>query len=66
MGGKKREGLQERTHGQNQSQVGSRVGGGDGWGGGSGGEKMETTVLEQQFFKNLASNLFSTLHGQVN
>ena len=28
--------------------VGSRVGAGDDWGGGSGGEKMETTVFEQQ------------------
>ena len=26
-----------RTHGQNQREIGWRVGGGDGWGGGSGG-----------------------------
>ena len=38
----------QRTQGQRQRGVGSRVGGGDGWDEGSGGEKMETTVLEQQ------------------
>ena len=37
-----------RTHRQNQSGVGSRVGSGDGCGGGNGGGvEMETTVLEQ-------------------
>ena len=49
---KRGKGFQEhvqRTHGQNQRQVGSRVGSGDGSGGETGGGEMETTVLEQQF-----------------
>ena len=29
----------------------------NGWGGGSGGEKMETTVLEQQFLKKWKKRL---------
>ena len=41
----------QRTHGPSQSRVRSKVGSENGWGGGSGGEKMETTVLEQQFLK---------------
>ena len=39
--------------GKTKGGVESGVGGGDGLGGGCGGEKMETTVLEQQFFLNL-------------
>ena len=35
MGGKGEE-SSGRTHGQNQSEVGSRVGSGDGWSGGRG------------------------------
>ena len=34
----------QRTHGQNQREVGLRGGSGDGWGEG----KMEATILEQQ------------------
>ena len=50
-GRKRRKGFQEhvqRTYGQNQRGVGSRVGSKDGWSGESGGGKMETTVLDQQ------------------
>ena len=50
-GGKKGKGFQEhlqRTHGQNQRGVGLSVGVYNGWGGRNGGDKMETTVLEQQ------------------
>ena len=38
----------ERTHGQEQRRVRSKVGGGDGRGGGDVGEEMETNVLKQQ------------------
>ena len=50
-GGKGCQGTCIKEHGQIQSGVGLRVGVGDGWVGGSGGEKMETTVLEQQLKK---------------
>ena len=49
-GRKRGKGFQEhvqRTHGQNQRGVGSRVGSGNGWGRGVWWRGMETTVLEQ-------------------
>ena len=38
-----------------KDHVGSKVGGEDGWGRETGGEKIETTVLEQQLKKEYPS-----------
>ena len=48
----------QRTQGQNQRGLGSRVGCGDGWIGGSGRGSMDTTVLEQQFKKKVQRNSY--------
>ena len=49
--GKGGQGIHIKDPWTNPKRVGSRVGGGEGWGGGEWWGKVETTVLENQFFK---------------
>ena len=46
----------------NPKGEGWRVGDGDGWGGESGGEKMETTVFEQQLKNKYNEKLFKNIY----